>query len=53
LVVSIAVGFSHILLAPAPNWRYMIHAFIAGRFYDAAFLTMRESGRPLSASTRS
>ncbi len=34
---SLAFGFSHILLAPAPNWRYVIVASIAGWFYGSVF----------------
>ncbi|MEO8126145.1 MAG: CPBP family intramembrane glutamic endopeptidase, partial [Bryobacteraceae bacterium] len=36
-VASIAFGLSHILLAPAPNWRYVILASIAGWFYGGLF----------------
>ena len=34
---SLAFGLSHILLAPAPNWRYVIVASIAGWFYGSVF----------------
>ena len=34
---SVAFGFSHILLAPAPNWQYVIVASIAGWFYGSVF----------------
>jgi membrane protease YdiL (CAAX protease family) len=34
---SLAFGISHILLAPAPNWRYAIVASIAGWFYGGLF----------------
>ncbi len=34
---SVAFGISHILLAPAPNWRYAIVASIAGWFYGSVF----------------
>jgi membrane protease YdiL (CAAX protease family) len=44
LVASLAFGFSHVLLAPAPNWRYVILASVAGWFYGAAF---RQSGNLL------
>lgn len=36
-VVSVAFGFSHIGHAPAPNWRYVILATIAGWFYGLAY----------------
>ena len=35
---SVAFGISHILLAPAPNWRYAIVASIAGWFYGCVFV---------------
>ena len=34
---SVAFGLSHVLLAPAPNWRYVALASIAGWFYGSAF----------------
>jgi len=37
MFASIAFGLSHILLAPAPNWRYVILASIAGWFYGSLF----------------
>jgi membrane protease YdiL (CAAX protease family) len=37
LFASVAFGLSHILLAPAPNWRYVIVASIAGWFYGGVF----------------
>ncbi len=37
LFASLAFGLSHILLAPAPNWRYVIVASIAGWFYGSVF----------------
>jgi len=36
-LASLAFGLSHILLAPAPNWRYVIVATIAGWFYGNVF----------------
>jgi membrane protease YdiL (CAAX protease family) len=47
LLASVAFGLSHILLAPAPNWRYVILASIAGWFYGSAF---RESGTLMPAA---
>jgi membrane protease YdiL (CAAX protease family) len=47
LVASVAFGFSHILLAPAPNWRYVALASIAGWFYGNAF---RQSESLLASS---
>jgi membrane protease YdiL (CAAX protease family) len=44
---SIAFGFSHILLAPAPNLRYVILASVAGWFYGAAF---RQGGNLMAPS---
>jgi membrane protease YdiL (CAAX protease family) len=44
LVASLAFGFSHVLLAPAPNWRYVILASVAGWLYGAEF---RQSGNLL------
>ena len=40
-LASVAFGFSHVLLAPAPNWRYVALASLAGWFYGSAF---RQSG---------
>jgi membrane protease YdiL (CAAX protease family) len=37
LAASLAFGLSHILLAPAPNWRYVALASVAGWFYGSAF----------------
>lgn len=39
LGASAAFGMSHILLAPAPNWRYATLASVAGWFYGSAFRT--------------
>jgi uncharacterized protein len=36
-MVSVAFGFSHIGHAPAPNWRYVVLATIAGWFYGLAY----------------
>ena len=36
-MVSIAFGFSHIAHAPAPNWRYVLLATLAGWFYGMAY----------------
>lgn len=36
-IVSVAFGLSHIAHAPAPNWRYVILATIAGWFYGLAY----------------
>jgi uncharacterized protein len=36
-IAAVAFGLSHVLLAPAPNWRYVIVASIAGWFYGNAF----------------
>lgn len=41
LLASLAFGLSHVLLGPAPNWRYVALASIAGWFYGSAF---RRSG---------
>ena len=46
LTASLAFGFSHILLAPAPNWRYVILASVAGWFYGAAFRQARNLMAP-------
>jgi membrane protease YdiL (CAAX protease family) len=37
-VASIIFGFSHILHAPFPNWRYVFLATIAGLFYGRAWM---------------
>lgn len=37
LLASCLFGLSHIFHAPAPNWRYVILASIAGWFYGSAF----------------
>jgi membrane protease YdiL (CAAX protease family) len=36
-LASLAFGLSHVLLAPAPNWRYVALASLAGWFYGSAF----------------
>ncbi len=36
-MVSVAFGFSHIQHAPAPNWRYVVLATIAGWSYGLAY----------------
>jgi uncharacterized protein len=36
-IVSVAFGFSHIQHAPAPNWRYVALATVAGWFYGLAY----------------
>lgn len=36
-IVSVAFGFSHIQHAPAPNWRYVALATVAGWFYGMAY----------------
>ncbi|HZT30198.1 MAG TPA: CPBP family intramembrane glutamic endopeptidase [Bryobacteraceae bacterium] len=41
LVASLAFGLSHVLLAPAPNWRYVALASVAGWFYGSAFRRSR------------
>jgi membrane protease YdiL (CAAX protease family) len=38
IVTSIIFGFSHILHAPAPNWKYVLLASIAGFFYGRAWM---------------
>jgi uncharacterized protein len=38
LVASVIFGFSHILHAPAPNWKYVLLASIAGIFYGRAYM---------------
>ena len=37
-VASVIFGFSHILHAPAPNWKYVLLATIAGFFYGRAYM---------------
>ncbi len=37
-VASVIFGFSHILHAPFPNWKYVILATIAGVFYGHAWM---------------
>ena len=46
-IVSVLFGFSHIQHAPAPNWRYVALAAIAGWFYGLAY----RKHRSLMAST--
>jgi hypothetical protein len=38
IVASIIFGFSHILHAPFPNWKYVLLATIAGFFYGRAWM---------------
>jgi uncharacterized protein len=38
LVASVIFGFSHILHAPAPNWKYVLMATIAGIFYGRTWM---------------
>jgi membrane protease YdiL (CAAX protease family) len=38
VAASVIFGFSHILHAPAPNWRYVLLATIAGLFYGRAWM---------------
>lgn len=38
VVASIIFGLSHILHAPAPNWKYVLQATIAGLFYGRAWM---------------
>lgn len=38
IVAAVIFGFSHILHAPFPNWRYVILASIAGIFYGRAWM---------------
>jgi membrane protease YdiL (CAAX protease family) len=47
LLASAAFGLSHVLLAPAPNWRYVAFATVAGWFYGWAF---RRSGNLVAPS---
>jgi CAAX protease family protein len=38
VVASVIFGFAHIFHAPAPNWKYVILATIAGLFYGRAWM---------------
>lgn len=38
VAASIIFGFSHILHAPVPNWKYVLLACIAGLFYGRAWI---------------
>lgn len=38
IAASVIFGFSHILHAPAPNWKYLFLATIAGIFYGRAWM---------------
>jgi hypothetical protein len=38
IVASVIFGFSHILHAPFPNWKYVVLASIAGFFYGHAWM---------------
>jgi uncharacterized protein len=38
IVASVVFGFSHILHAPFPNWKYVFLATIAGFFYGRAWM---------------
>jgi len=38
IAASIIFGFSHILHAPVPNWKYVLLASIAGFFYGRAWM---------------
>jgi uncharacterized protein len=37
-IASVIFGFSHILHAPVPNWKYVLLATIAGIFYGRAWM---------------
>ncbi len=37
-MASVVFGFSHILHAPFPNWKYVCLATIAGFFYGRAWM---------------
>jgi len=37
-IASLIFGFSHILHAPVPNWKYVLMATIAGVFYGRAWM---------------
>lgn len=41
VAASALFGFSHVLHAPAPNWRYVGIATLAGWFYGSAYRTHR------------
>ena len=41
MVTAIIFGFSHILHAPVPNWKYVLLAAIAGFFYGRAWMKTR------------
>jgi uncharacterized protein len=38
IVASVIFGFSHILHAPYPNWKYVLLATVAGFFYGRAWM---------------
>jgi membrane protease YdiL (CAAX protease family) len=38
ILASILFGFSHILHAPYPNWKYVMLATIAGLFYGRVWM---------------
>jgi len=38
IIASIIFGFSHILHAPVPNWKYVLLATIAGLFYGRCWM---------------
>jgi CAAX protease family protein len=38
IVASVIFGFSHILHAPVPNWKYVLLATLAGLFYGRAYM---------------
>ncbi|MGH9689110.1 MAG: lysostaphin resistance A-like protein, partial [Candidatus Acidiferrales bacterium] len=40
-VAAVIFGFSHILHAPFPNWKYVALASIAGIFYGLAWMRTR------------
>ena len=40
-ITSVLFGFSHILHAPFPNWRYVALATLAGWFYGSAYRSHR------------
>jgi membrane protease YdiL (CAAX protease family) len=39
MIASMLFGFFHIMIAPVPNWRYVILATVAGWFYGSAYRT--------------
>jgi uncharacterized protein len=41
VLASLSFGLSHVLIGPAPNWRYVMLASLAGWFYGSVF---RQSG---------